>query len=263
LQAQAELLGVAAKPAAPTASPQRCEAAILKVNDRSVRARMLGESEQLTFRSRDMWTAVPGQIASGSEPTTVVADSGVENVNGVVDALLGLGQLRRVLAQVEVTCSDSMIEAWWRSLKHRWLYLHQLESFVTLEKLIAFYVEQHNSVAPHSAFAGQTPDEMYFERGAQIPVNLAAARTRAREARMKANRSLSCTVCQLPLSAPAAPPDSFAISDRLQLQREKLEPQLGIAGARSRWRRRALPDVARARESAGGFGNPSRVPIKI
>ena len=49
----------------------------------------------------------------------------------------------------------------------------------------------------HSAFAGQTPDEMYFERGAQIPVNLAAARTRAREARMKANRDLSCTVCQL------------------------------------------------------------------
>jgi len=46
------------------ASPQRCEAAILKVNDRSVRARILGESEQLTFRTGDMWTAVPGQIAT-------------------------------------------------------------------------------------------------------------------------------------------------------------------------------------------------------
>jgi len=160
-------------------------------------------------------------LPSGSEPATVVADSGVENVNGVVDALLGLGKLRRVLAQVEVTFSNSMIEAWWRSLKHRWLYLHQLESFVTLEKLIAFYVEQHNSVVPHSAFAGRTPDEMYFERGAQIPVNLAAARTRAREARMKANRDLSCTVCQQPLNAPADTPDSFAISDLLQLQREK------------------------------------------
>ena len=64
LQAQAELLGVAAEPAAPMASPQRCEAAILKVNDRSVRARILGESEQLTFRAGDMWTAVPGQIAT-------------------------------------------------------------------------------------------------------------------------------------------------------------------------------------------------------
>jgi hypothetical protein len=64
LQAQAELLGVSAEPAAPMASPQRCEAAILKVNDRSVRARILGESEQLTFRTGDMWTAVPGQIAT-------------------------------------------------------------------------------------------------------------------------------------------------------------------------------------------------------
>ena len=79
-------------------------------------------------------------------------------------------------------------------------------------------------MVPHSAFAGQTPDEMYFERGAQVPVNLAAARTRAREARMKANRNLSRTVCQLPLSAPVAPADSFAISDLLQLQRKK--PQM-------------------------------------
>jgi hypothetical protein len=74
-----------------------------------------------------------------------------------------------------------------------------------------------------SAFGlrGPTPDEMYFERGAQVPVNLEAARIRVREARMKANRNLSCTVCQVPLSAPAAPPDSFTISDLLQLQREK------------------------------------------
>jgi len=28
-----------------------------------------------------------------------------------------------------------------------------------LERLLALYVEQHNTVAPHSAFAGQTPDE--------------------------------------------------------------------------------------------------------
>jgi transposase InsO family protein len=35
--------------------------------------------------------------------TTFVADSGVENVNSAVDDLLGLGQLRRVLAQVEVS----------------------------------------------------------------------------------------------------------------------------------------------------------------
>jgi len=45
-------------------------------------------------------------------PATVVAESGVENVNGDVDALLAFGHLRRVLAQVEVTFSNSMTEAW-------------------------------------------------------------------------------------------------------------------------------------------------------
>jgi hypothetical protein len=52
------------------------------------------------------------------DPASVVADSGVENVNGAVDALLGLGRLRSVLAQVEFDFSNSMIEEFWRSMKH-------------------------------------------------------------------------------------------------------------------------------------------------
>jgi hypothetical protein len=55
------------------------------------------------------------------DPATVVAYSGVENVNGAVGALLGLGRLRRVLAQVEVDLSNSTIEAFWRSMNHNWL----------------------------------------------------------------------------------------------------------------------------------------------
>jgi hypothetical protein len=92
-------------------------------------------------------------------------------------------------------------------------------------------------VVPHSAFAGQTPDEMYFERGAQIPVKLAAARTRAREARMKANRDLSCTVCQLPLSAPAAPqiPLRFPTCCSCNVKSPKcIEPQLAWNARRMR-----------------------------
>ena len=90
---------------------------------------------------------------------TVVADSGVENVNGQVDELVKTGVLRRILALVEVAFSNSMIEAWWRSLRHQWLYLHMLDSFDSVKHLIAFYVEQHNTVMPHSAFCGRTPDD--------------------------------------------------------------------------------------------------------
>ena len=159
-------------------------------------------------------------LPKDGDGATVVADSGVENVNREVDNLLGLGQLRRVLAQVEVSYSNSMIEAWWRSLKHGWLYLHPLDSFAVLEKLIAFYVQQYNTVVPHAAFAGQTPDEIYFGRGEQVPADLAAAHARARDARLKTNRELSCQTCKATLALPAVIPESSAISSMLQMQPE-------------------------------------------
>ena len=110
---------------------------------------------------------------------------------------------------------------WPRSLKHGWLYLHQLDTFAALERLVTFYVEQHNTILPHAAFAGQTPDEMYFGRGEEVPSNLGAARARAHEARMKANRSLTCAACRVPPEASSDTPDSLAISDLLQLPPEE------------------------------------------
>lgn len=127
---------------------------------------------------------------------TLVTDSGVENLNGQVDALVNDGVINRVLALVEVAYSNSLIEAYWRSLKHEWLYLNAMDDVKALEKLVAFHVQQHNSVMPHSAFRGQTPDEVYFGRGDHVPDELAAARTKARQKRLAANRALSCSTCE-------------------------------------------------------------------
>jgi putative transposase len=141
------------------------------------------------------------QLKTCPEQTIVVADSGSENVNGAVDDLLDDEELTRVLAQVEVTFSNSMIEAFWRSLKHSWLYLHPLGSFAALRRLTDFYVKAHNGrkrsfrVMPHAAFEGQTPDEMYFGAGDEVTKNLAVARKTAREKRMKENRAVRCGVC--------------------------------------------------------------------
>jgi hypothetical protein len=78
-----------------------------------------------------------------------------------------------------------MIEAWWRSLKQQWLFLHSLDSAVTIRRLVAVYVHEHNHVLPHSAFRGQTPDEMYFGSGAAVPAELASRGVAARRARQE------------------------------------------------------------------------------
>ncbi len=88
-----------------------------------------------------------------------------------------------------------MIEAFWRSLKHQWLYLNSLDSLARLRALVEFYVEEHNTRMPHAAFHGQTPDEMYFGTAANLPAELAAVREQSRAARLKSNRAMSCDGC--------------------------------------------------------------------
>ena len=127
---------------------------------------------------------------------TLLVDGGVENYNPSVDELVNSGVLKRLLAQTEITFSNSLIESWWRVLKHQWLFLNSLDTVATVRKLVEFYVEQHNSQLPHSAFRGQTPDEMYFGTGDDVPHELQAARKAAREARMVANRKSSCPTCE-------------------------------------------------------------------
>jgi len=72
-------------------------------------------------------------------------------------------------------------------------YDHRLRDLV---HETGYYVEEHNSRLPHSAFRGQTPDEMYFETGHGVPDDLEIRRKAARAARVAANRARSCRVCR-------------------------------------------------------------------
>ena len=87
-----------------------------------------------------------------------------------------------------------MIEAFWRSLRHQWLYLHELDTIESLRPLVDFFVNQHNVVMPHAAFNGPTPDEMFFgvTDGAD---ELPGERQEARERRVEINRSRTCGAC--------------------------------------------------------------------
>jgi len=139
----------------------------------------------------------------------LVVDGGVENYNGGVDGLIEQGILRRVLALTELRFSNSLIEAFWRQMKHQWLFLNTLDSVASVRRHVAFYVAAHNGEIPHSTFSGETPDEVYFGTGDHVPGELDEARRKARESRLASNRAASCSVCA---GSPRAPSEVEAVA---------------------------------------------------
>jgi putative transposase len=166
--------------------------AVIDNNSRKILAWTISDAMSPSSTYRVLVDAAK-QLPMGA--TNVIMDSGIENVNGTVDPLFDGKKMRRILAMVDVSYSNSIIEAWWRSLRHQWLHLHQLDSIAAVRRLTAFYVDQHNTVMPHSAFDGQTPDEMYFGRGDSVPVELSARRAEARRRRVMENRRIQCAAC--------------------------------------------------------------------
>ena len=88
-----------------------------------------------------------------------------------------------------------MIEAWWRQLKHAFLFMHVLDSAGVVTSLVGCYVEQHNAVVGRALFRGRTPDEVYHGHDVGLPQRLADHRAAARKARLAWSRSRTCCMC--------------------------------------------------------------------
>ena len=124
----------------------------------------------------------------------VMTDGGSENlVFGADEELSQVAE--RVVAQVDVAASNSMVESLWSQLRHRWLYLHNLDSFATLERLIAKYVADHNTLIPKSALHGRTPDEAFLGLETDLRQRLSAKHAIARRRRLVENRARLCASC--------------------------------------------------------------------
>jgi putative transposase len=125
-----------------------------------------------------------------------MVDGGIENYNASVDSIVDDGLLKRVLAQTEISFSNSMIESSWKAMKHQWLSLNTPGSLSDVQNLVSFNISEHNTKLPHSTFKGQTPDEMYFGTGADIPDQLKASRLADQKKRLATNRAQSCRSCE-------------------------------------------------------------------
>ena len=98
----------------------------------------------LSFSTRIVLLEAAKLIKNRDRQVKVLVDDGSENKGSIVDPVFDdLPVLKRIVAQIQISFSNSMIEAFFSRLKHGWLYLNDLRDFATLEKLISFYVQEH------------------------------------------------------------------------------------------------------------------------
>ncbi|WP_236515955.1 DDE-type integrase/transposase/recombinase [Sandaracinus amylolyticus] len=162
------------------------------------------EPELRAATTRAILAMARERVATGLR-VRVMTDGGSENVIIGTDSDLS-AVAEHVVAQVGIHFSNSMIEAFWRVLRHQWLYLHSLDSIGTLRRLVSEYIHEHNAVIPHIELGGRTPDEAYAGRELDVRARLASAHADARRARVAANRAVSCAACATPPPARSSGP---------------------------------------------------------
>ncbi len=136
-------------------------------------------------------------LGVGEPEVTVVADDGGENVADNVDVSAALSDcdMTMLIAQTDILSSNSMIERFWSSMKHNFLFMQRLSSITALRRFADFYVVEHNTVIPHNAFQGQTPIEVFRGVSADVPELLASKRAEARQLRVRENQRADCGAC--------------------------------------------------------------------
>ena len=75
------------------------------------------------------------------------------------------------------------------------VYLHTVDTFSTLERLIVKYFNDHNTLIPRAELGGRTPDEAFFRREEDLRVRLRERHRAARAMRVAKNQQRRCGAC--------------------------------------------------------------------
>ena len=94
------------------------------------------------------------------EDIKLIVDGGSENNNRHVEAWLETVPVQKLIAQVDVTFSNSMIEAVNKIIKHRYLFRKPILDPEHLQKVMAEAVTDYNAL-PHYKHCGLSPNEAY------------------------------------------------------------------------------------------------------
>jgi putative transposase len=127
---------------------------------------------------------------------SVMVDSGGENKSHVVNDLEAQGHFTKVVAQFEISFSNSIVEALFRQLKNNYLYHKNIYTHKSLSRHTNFWFNKHNEVIPHTAFTGETPLERFSQsRDKEEEIRILVRHEDAIKLRIKNNQKIFCQMC--------------------------------------------------------------------
>lgn len=128
----------------------------------------------------------------------LISDAGVENLNHIVRETIHSSCITHEIASVDIDYSNSMIEAFFRSLKQYSLYKKIFLSFEEVKMAINDYLERYNSFIPRHGLSGLTPNEKYQN---QTPPEQIGTGLDFMKKRIQLNKERCRTACYLKSSS--------------------------------------------------------------
>jgi putative transposase len=143
---------------------------------------------------QEAWLSCQNMITNTSS-IDLFLDGGPENNNALIENFISQDDvsIRKIIAQVDVHYSNSMIEAMNKLLKYRYLFIQNIPDGEALRKHLEHFIPIYNTIRPHISLKGKTPHEVYFVE----PFNEAdplSSDILSRFTPVVQNR-VSCTVC--------------------------------------------------------------------
>ena len=132
-----------------------------------------------------------------SNGNKVITDGGSENTAHIVTKYIYGENLTHLVARRDIVFSNSMIEVFFRSLKHHFLFNQKIKSKEHLVKKVSFYVKQHNEVIPKPFLNNATPLESYTGTWTEESTNeLSVQKLNALKNRKNKPLKPICNVCK-------------------------------------------------------------------
>ena len=134
---------------------------------------------------------------SGKGRLKLLVDGGGENKSGEVKKLEAEGHFKKVVAQFEISYSNSIVEALFRQIKHNYLFDQEIRSYKSLVRHAGFWFKEHNDVIPHTAFKGETPLERFNQTWSKDEqIRILVRHEDAVKLRIQHNQKVYCDLCE-------------------------------------------------------------------